>query len=561
MEENRIEKQLDLMTLVVVLKKFWIFILIATVLVATMAGILTSTMTKPTYTSKFRLYVNPQFVSSTDVSASHVSVAVQATAEFAKIIPNRTTIYSALSTNGAEFNLNYDENGGEALVSSVMRSVSAATDGTNSQSIVVTVRAQSPARAYEIAKTLEKFLPQYLSKEIASDTVKVKTVDVALPATHADSIHLTRNVILAGMAAAALAYLAFLTYQMLNNELTDDSILTDNYAEIPVLGRIPTWGDPGRKLFKQQKKQNFSNASRDYTDKLLTQDTPFAITESFKTFRSNVSYSTGSAKCPVIAGTSVRKAAGKTVVLSNLAVSYAQLGKKVMIIEADMRIPALHKVFGLKKGNGLSEILAGIAPDYTKCIRHTEVEGLDTILSGKIPPNPSELLSSEKLGELLSALREQYDMIIIDLPPYAGLTDASVIAPLVDGYLLITRIGHTNLRELRYGFMEMNQVGMKILGFVVNDMSSENSHYYSYYRYRYKSSYSSEYGTATASVAAQLSDANTTSPEAVVAAPVVETPKAEVEAPVADAPKAEEEVPATPKKTTRKKAAPKKDAE
>lgn len=543
MEDNKMEKQLDLLALVTVLKKFWIFILLLSVLAAVVAGVLTETMVTPTYTCRSSYLVNPNKSSSLQSSSSLIYVAEKYASEFAdNVVTTRTTIYNAIRTNGEKNGLVYSE-GGEALVNSVGRSVSAGVSTTSSQTFIVTVTSTSATRAYDIALTLEGFLPDYLAR-VADSSVEVSLIDGAMPPSAPNSNHMTRNVVLAALVTAIVAYLAFLLYQMLNNELTDEDMLLQAFQNMPILGRIPTWGDPGRKMFRQEKKNNFSNHSRNYDNKFLTPDTPYAIAESFKTLRSNVSYSVHAEGTPVLGVTSIRKASGKTIVLANLAASYAMLGKRVLLIEADMRVPAFHKVLGLKKGAGLSEVLAGIAPDHKKCILSTKMAGLDVLLSGQIPPNPSELLSSNRMRALIEAVKAEYDIVLLDLPPFAGITDASVVSNIVDGYLLVTRMGYTNLRELKYGLNDMKQVGMHVLGFVVNDISMKSSHY-AYYRYGYKHSYAYQYGSSTAEAAAPIA----------VEPPVVPTPPAVPETPVAtEAPV--EETPTPPRRTRKKKAVP-----
>lgn len=516
MENNNTEKQLDLATLWTAFKKFWLVILIVGIVFAAGVGFWTEYTTIPTYTCTFSYLVNPN--PQYQQTSSTAYVAQEYASVFAEIVPARKTIYEAIRNCGAANNLNYQE-GGENLVNQVKGCVNARISTSSSRTFIVTITATSPSRAYDIAQTLEDYLPTYLA-DCSDNAVCVTSVDDALPPVNPNPTHTVRNAVLAGAAGAIVTYLIYLVYLLLNNELTDEDMLTQLNSDIPVLGRIPTWGDPGKKLFRRELKSGFSNKVRHYNDKLLNRETPFAITESFKTLRSNVNYVVGNDGCSVIAATSIRKASGKTVVIANLAVSYAQLGKKVLLIEGDMRIPAFHKLFGLRRGNGLSEILAGIQQDHHSACVASKIHGLDVMLSGQIPPNPSELLSSARMETLLSALRKEYDLILIDLPPFVGLADASVMAPHVDGYLLITRIGYTNLREVKQGVADMKRIGMKIVGFVVNDVSMKGSRY-TYYRYGYKrNSYKYEYGANTAELTAPIP-----LPQESVEAEQVEPPK------------------------------------
>jgi len=289
----------------------------------------------------------------------------------------------------------------------------------------------------------------------------------------------------------AVSYLVCLFIVMSDNKLSSEDDLTANFPAVPILGRIPTWGDTSKRQFRLEKKNKFSASVRDYDHKLLSDDAPFAISESFKTLRSNVSYTMTSERTNVVAVTSIYKGSGKSVVLANLGISYAQLGKRVLIVEGDMRVPSMHKLFGMKRGNGLSELIAGIEEDYHTCLNHTAYDHLDVILAGKIPPNPSELLASPRMSQLLDTLRGDYDLILLDLPPFEGLADATAVSDNVDGYLLVTRVGYSNMVELRHGIQDMKQVKLRLCGFVVNDIPLKNGHgsYYHYYRYGYKGGY------------------------------------------------------------------------
>ncbi len=532
MEENREEVQLDLSILWIALKKFWYFVVIAAVLVGIAAGVYTQWTVKNTYTCTSRYIVNPA-VQGGSSSSSLIYVAQSYAKEFTGVVAQPKTISDALITYGQKNFLDYydPETGGNNLVRSVLSCVSCKVVEQEGQIFDVKVTASTPDRAYNIALTLEDFLPDYLSSVISEDAVRVATINGAEYPRSADGIPTMRNAVLGAAVAAVLTYGGFLVYQFLNNELSDEKSLVQMFKNVPVLGRIPNWGDPNRRQYKQEKKQGFANNVRNYNGKLLSSETPFAIIESFKTLRSNVSYVLGADGCAVLAGTSIRKASGKTVVLSNLAVSYAQLGKKVLLIEADMRIPSFHKIFGMKRGNGLSEILAGIVPNYRSCLSKTAIPGLDIILSGQIPPNPSELLSTKRMKDLLDEAKKLYDIILIDLPPFSGLTDAAVLSPWVDGYIMITRIGHTSLSEIKYGLNDMKQVGMKVVGFVVNDVSMKSGRY-SYYRYGYKRSYSYDYAASTADAASGITSGAdfTISPEESAPAPEVQS-EAQPEAP------------------------------
>lgn len=221
---------------------------------------------------------------------------------------------------------------------------------------------------------------------------------------------------------------------------------------------------------------------KEKTPILLDETTPFAIRESFNQFRTNLMYTfTEADLCPIFGITSVNEDSGKSTVMSNLALSFAQLGKHVLLIDADMRCPALYRFFAVDPTHiGLSEVISGIESDVIiKDVR----PNLDLISSGRIPPNPSELLTSNKFKELLSAWKQSYDIIFIDFPPVGLITDAVTVCHELNGYIFTVASGRDSAKEVNNCIESMEQIGAKIVGVVLNDYNIKGSN--SYYRNRY----------------------------------------------------------------------------
>lgn len=243
-------------------------------------------------------------------------------------------------------------------------------------------------------------------------------------------------------------------------------------------------------LFKKNKNSTKKRVStRYYKNKLLTKSSPFAITESFKKLRTNILYATPGGSCAVVAVTSAFQETGKSIIAANLAISFSQLGKRTLLIDCDLRKPAQHRIFSIENTNGMSEKLAGINDEKSIIVKQiTDYENLSIITSGAIPPNPAELLASENMHRLVETLRKSFDIIIVDLPPINLVTDASVIAKIVDGYLFIVRLEYDDSNSVREAIDTLEQTDAKILGMVVNDISPKASkHYYSRYgKYGYK---------------------------------------------------------------------------
>jgi capsular exopolysaccharide synthesis family protein len=232
--------------------------------------------------------------------------------------------------------------------------------------------------------------------------------------------------------------------------------------------------------------------NRNYKGRLLNAETPFAITEAFNSFRTNVIFSTSNCKGPVIAVTSSVSAEGKSLVCANLATSLSLLDKRVLLVECDMRCPSLSKIFDKEVETGLSELLAGITDNTDSVINRTSNENLDIVYCGKIPPNPSELLSSSVMKALVEKWKAEYDYVIMDLPPVCEVSDAGVIAELANGYVIAVRSNYSDLNEVRSCVSRIRSVDGAIMGFVVNDVNLKSGASYSsdYSRtYRHRSYY------------------------------------------------------------------------
>lgn len=224
--------------------------------------------------------------------------------------------------------------------------------------------------------------------------------------------------------------------------------------------------------------------------KLLNNTSAFSVKEAYNAIRTNLLFTQHGEKCPIFVVTSPTANNGKTINSANLAISFAQMGKKTLIIDADMRNPSLNKLFGLHSKNGLSEILAGLTDNIS--VSKTDVDNLSVLTAGKIPPNPTELLASDRMDKLLGFVREHYDCVFIDTPPINIVTDATVFAQKTTGYIVIVKTDTTKVPEVKTAVQTLESIGSSILGFILNDANSDKKKYYSYYR-KYSRSYAYNY--------------------------------------------------------------------
>lgn len=218
---------------------------------------------------------------------------------------------------------------------------------------------------------------------------------------------------------------------------------------------------------------------------LLSASSDFFIREAYKTLRTNVSFAlAGEENSKVILVTSSQQEEGKSITSLNLAISFAQTDRKIIILDCDLRRPKLARLMQISNPVGLSNLLM----DYSlkdSAIVHSNVPNLDVLPAGDIPPNPSELLSSPRMQRLLEDLKKDYDMIVLDTPPINMVIDAVVLAPNTDGVLFVVRAHQSERGAVIHAVEQLEYASAKILGFVLNGVQLEDTSYgYDKRRYR-----------------------------------------------------------------------------
>ena len=276
---------------------------------------------------------------------------------------------------------------------------------------------------------------------------------------------------------------------LFDNTIKDSDTLKNKFKKA-VLGEIQQYGENGRKKKK-------------YTDdrgyfKLTDEDVPFDIVESFKSIRTNITFSLATSERKIFSVSSATFGEGKSATCANIAVAMAQSGNKVLLIDADMRKSVQHIIFGLKNEKGLSTAVCKMHP-LNQCIQNNVMENLDVMTAGPVSPNPSKLLASEQMTAILEELSSRYDVIIIDTPPVNVVTDAMELAKNVSGTIFVVRHGITTDEDLKKASKKIEFAGMNMLGFILNGVEHKQrenyySHDYSGKKYYYKKSSGCGYG-------------------------------------------------------------------
>lgn len=247
----------------------------------------------------------------------------------------------------------------------------------------------------------------------------------------------------------------------------------------------------------KKNKAKLDEDSMKYGVALITRDDPKSgISEQYRTIRTNLKFSFLDPDFKILAVMSALPSEGKSTVSANLAVTWAEEKKRVLLVDADLRRPTVHRTFKVSNRYGLSNIITSSAStvNISEMIDKTAVENLDVLTSGPTPPNPAELLGSERLSQLLDFLREKYDFIILDAPPVDTVTDGQIVAARADGVALVTPQGIATKDAVMRAVKLLQRVNANILGVIMNRFTAQEAggYYGGYYGNYYGGSY---YGT------------------------------------------------------------------
>lgn len=440
--------------------------------------------------------------------------------------------------NILEQNFTLNESG--TITPASIRSCLTISSVTDTSAVKVTATTKNAEVAAAICNDLIQVAPQYVEDAVGVgsinmiDTAKVYNTPVA-PNT-------MKNTALGLAAGFMVIVLILFMIDFFDNTIKETDSLGKKYNKA-IIGEIQAFGDKKKK------------SDEDDHIKLTDKETPFYIIESYKSIRTNLTFALSTVEKKIFAVSSANLGEGKSTTSANISIAMAQSGSKVLLIDADMRKSVQHKIFGLKNKKGLSTAISKMHK-LDDCIQKSHVENLDILTAGPIPPNPSELLASDAMGQILSELSERYDVILIDTPPVNIVTDAMELAKNISGIVMVVRYGRTTDEDVDNVFKRTELANMHLLGFILNGVKSKNSGYYSKYgrgkygKYYYKKGYGYGYGYYGAKTELDAEEDDSVAPPVVAdesVAPVTSAAKDETVTPVTEdesvAPIAEDDVP------------------
>ena len=334
-------------------------------------------------------------------------------------------------------------------------------------------QAESSREMYDIL--VKRFKETSITEDIKTGNIRI--VDLAEIPKSPVKPKKAQNLLLGLIVGLALGVgLAFFLEYLDNTIKVPDDI--KNVLKLPYLGPVPAIAAA---------EGGAVNGERNPADDLISHLSPKSTaSEAYRGIRTSILFSSAEQAPQVLIISSSGPREGKTITSANIAITMAQAGNRVVILDCDMRRPRVHKIFSLSRDRGMSNLLVG-NDELDNIVIHTDIPNLDVIPSGPIPPNPSEVLSSQRMADLIEVLRGRYDRIIIDTPPITAVTDAVILSKVVDGVVLIVRAGVAHRELVRNAVEQLRQVNAHILGAVLNgvDMGRDSYYYYQYYYYYY----------------------------------------------------------------------------
>ena len=356
-----------------------------------------------------------------------------------------------------------------ALSVSELSDIVSAQPIRDTQLIEIAVTGQHPVMMTDIANaTAQLFIEQQQAELPPEQSSALRVAQPALVPTEPIGPNPLRNAILAGFLGLMLAGAVVMLYEYL-----DDKIKTPN--DLETVAGLTTLGVVALQRGRKTPQIN-----------LITANAPRSpVAEAYRLVRTNLEFASIDHPLKTVLVTSSNPREGKSTTAANLATVLAQGGKRVILIDADLRKPSLHRIFGVINRVGITNALVRGIEDADRYLQRTAVDGLRLLTSGPMPPNPAEVLSSTRFTDLLEKLKPLADVLIIDSPPVLAVTDPMIIAGRVDGTLLIVDSKKTRSEALRSAVEALSKSGTYMLGGVLNKVGTRAGGYYYYYQSGY----------------------------------------------------------------------------
>lgn len=472
---NRRTVRIDLVKLIIfMLKRFWLIIVCAVVGFSAMY-LYTSRMLPDTFTATGTMYVNngnPSIEQYQYTSSSDLDSAVKLIDTYMVVVKSEKVMKGVTERLSEDYpNITAGMIAGTLSMSSVSKTGVVAVKSTTGNGEM----------SKDIVNAVLELAPEEIIRVVGAGNIEI--IDYAKVPVFPDGRGAYRKGILGAMAGILIAGSILLVLFLLNQKISDTKDISDSYTP-PILASI----------------QRIKKTDDNRGNFMLTNQSSMEIIENYAKLRMNLLYTLVGKESKSVIVTSAISGEGKSTIASNLAISCSMGGKKVLLVDGDMRRASQKEVFKLDEhAEGLSNILVGKC-NWKSVIKQSIRESLDLLPAGDFPPNPAELLGSDKMVQLLHELEKEYDLIMFDMPPINVVADPLVLSTHVAGCLFIVRQNYSDHRDVRKALISSEMTGMDVLGFV---FYGEELNQGSYYRRKYYKNYYSKYDYRKNASAAQ----------------------------------------------------------
>ena len=432
MQQNYDEIEIDLRDVIRAVFSRWWLILICILISSVTSFAITKYVITPVYNAETSLYMGKE---SEDLSLNLgvLQANNQLINDYSQLV--KTRLVSDAVINELALNMkksDFDERIGVNIIK-------------DSRLFKITFESSSPVMARDVANKLAEVVVENAQEIIGVSNIRV--IDSAIIPEKPDRPSLTKNVAVAAAVGVVLALGLIYLLEMMDYTFKKSEDVEKKLG-LTVLGTIPRFSGEKRNMKgkKAKEEETVVEATGMLSKNLISHLDPKSLAaESYRTLRTKLHFSSVDKEIKTIVITSPTPADGKSTTGANLAVSLCQEGKKVLLIDGDLRKPKVHKYFGLANSIGLTDILSKDS-SIEEAIQHiSDIEGLSILVSGTIPPNPAELMGSDRMKEFIEELKASYDIIIIDTPPVVQVTDALIASDFADLILLVVAQGETNI--------------------------------------------------------------------------------------------------------------------
>ncbi|MBN1783213.1 polysaccharide biosynthesis tyrosine autokinase [bacterium] len=348
-------------------------------------------------------------------------------------------------------------------------------------------------RAQKVAENLYNFLLEKGEEakiKAATGTGGIRIVDNPVFPQHPVPVNVMRNLVLGLILGLGLGFGLALVKEYTDNAIYTKTDITQDF-ELTVVGEIPAYGGLRPRDLPFFKGRKGSTRDKHLTEGPLLTQMPLksGTSEAFRSFRSNLHFANVDQDLKSIVISSSNAEEGKSLTSANLAIAYALLGEDVILVDADLRKPRLHKLFECQKSPGLTECLVEGVP-VDQVVQKTKTEHLYIVPAGKTPPNPSEIMSSKRMAHFIGEIESRGKLVLFDSAPLLPVTDTFVLASMTDGMILIVKHGHTSRFDIEHVTEMLTNAKVNIVGVVLNQIPVTRGYgYYYYYGKSYRGYY------------------------------------------------------------------------